>query len=120
MTGLIFQDRRSRKDGAMKAGGSRLAHLLTIAEYAALGEDEYGRTELTEGRVVLSSSPTPDHMVSIAHLAMQRTPEVPDALEVIPDVDIDLALVPADQPGSSRRPDLFVVRRTARQRVRAE
>ncbi|MGH3694566.1 MAG: Uma2 family endonuclease [Pseudonocardiaceae bacterium] len=28
---------------------------------------------------------------------------------VIPDIDIDLRLVPADQPGSVRRPDLIVV-----------
>jgi hypothetical protein len=30
-------------------------------------------------------------------------------VHVIPDVDIDLRLVPADQPGSVRRPDLVVV-----------
>ena len=96
------------------------AHLLTVAEYAALGEDEHGRTELMEGSLVVSPSPTADHMVAMARLLLQLTPQAPDEFEVIPDVDIDLALVPRDQPGSSRRPDLIVVRRTARRRVRAE
>ena len=36
------------------------AHLLTIGEYAALGGDEHGRSELMEGNLVMSASPTPD------------------------------------------------------------
>lgn len=95
------------------------AHLLTIDDYVALGEDEHGRTELMEGNLFMSPSPTPDHMVAALRLALALTPQVPDAFEVIPDVDIDLALAPSDQPGSSRRPDLIVVDRAARARVRA-
>lgn len=94
-------------------------HLLTVAEYAALGEDEHGRTELMEGSLVMSPSPTADHMMATARLLLQLTPQAPPEFEVIPDVDIDLELVPSDQPGSSRRPDLIVVDRGARERQRS-
>jgi hypothetical protein len=35
-------------------------HLYTVGEYAALGETEH-RTELQEGVILVSPSPTPDH-----------------------------------------------------------
>jgi Uma2 family endonuclease len=95
-------------------------HLLTVDEYAALGEDEHGRTELMEGSLVMSPSPTLDHNVAIMRLGLQLMPQVPAGYEVIPDVDVDLQLVPRDQPGSSRRPDLMVVEHTAPGRQRAE
>lgn len=95
-------------------------HLLTVAEYAELGEIESGFTELLEGRLLMSPSPVPDHNAAAAELLVALRPQLPDQLKVIPDVDIDLALGPADQPGFSRRPDLVVVQRSARQRVRAE
>lgn len=37
---------------------------------------------------------------------------------MIPDVDVDLELAPANAPGFSRRPDLVVAQRGARSRVR--
>jgi Uma2 family endonuclease len=95
-------------------------HLLTTAEYAKLGEIEPGYTELMEGRLLMSPSPAPDHNFASLELAMQLRPQLPDHLEVIQDVDVDLELVPADQPGFSRRPDLVIVQRTARRRVRHE
>ena len=94
-------------------------HLLTIDEYAALGEDEHGRTELMEGNLVMSPSPTPDHAVAALALAMQLIPQVPPVFEVIPATDVDLQLVSPDVPGTVRRPDLLIVHRAARQRVRA-
>lgn len=94
------------------------AHLLTVAEYAELGETESGYTELVEGRLLMSPSPVPDHNFASFEWAVQLRPQVPDYLEVIPDVDVDLELVPPDQPGFSRRPDLIVVQRAARRRVR--
>jgi Uma2 family endonuclease len=97
-----------------------LAHLLTVGEYAALGEDDSGRSELMEGNLVMSPSPSPDHNMAALRIALQLLPQLPQDLEVITDVDIDLELAPADQPGFSRRPDVIVVRRSARQRVRAE
>lgn len=96
------------------------AHLLTVREYAALGEDEHGRSELMEGNLVMSPSPSPDHNMAALRIAMQLIPQLPQDLEVITDVDIDLELAPADQPGFSRRPDVIVVRRSARHRVRIE
>lgn len=93
-------------------------HLLTVAEYVELGETEPGYTELVEGRLLMSPSPVPDHNVALFELAVQLRPQVPEHLEVIQDVDVDLELAPADGPGFSRRPDLVVVQRSARRRVR--
>lgn len=95
------------------------ARLLTIDEYAALGEDEHGRTELMEGNLVLSPNPAPKHQVAIRELLFQLRSQISPEYELIPDTDIDLELVPDDQPGTSRRPDVSVVRRSARQRVNA-
>ncbi|MFC9690805.1 Uma2 family endonuclease [Kribbella sp. NPDC056951] len=96
------------------------AHLLTVGEYAALGEDGSGRSELMEGNLVMSPGPSPDHSMAALRIALQLMPQLSSDLEVITDVDIDLELAPADQPGFSRRPDVIVVRRTARPRVRTE
>ncbi|MFF1821569.1 Uma2 family endonuclease [Kribbella sp. NPDC058245] len=96
------------------------AHLLTVGEYADLGEDDSGRSELMEGNLVRSPSPSPDHNMAALRIALQLMPQLSPDLEVITDVDIDLGLAPADQPGFSRRPDVIVVRRSARPRVRSE
>ena len=96
------------------------AHLLTINEYVALDEDEHGRTELMEGNLVMSPNPTPNHQAAVRELLLQLHAQLPSAYELLPDTDVNLELVPADQPGTSRRPDLSVVPRSARQRVTAE
>ncbi|MFI5729150.1 Uma2 family endonuclease [Kribbella sp. NPDC051587] len=95
-------------------------HPLSVSEYVALGEDDLVRTELIEGNLVVSPNRSPDHSVAAVRIALQLVPQLPSNLEVITDVDIDLELAPADQPGFSRRPDVIVVRRSARPRVRAE
>lgn len=92
-------------------------HLLTIAEYAALPEDDQHRWELQEGIVVMSPSPTPRHMIAGFHLAGQLEPQLPPELQIVPEIDIDLELTPPDQPGFSRRPDLVIVDRAAIDRV---
>lgn len=94
--------------------------LLTIDEYADLGETDTGYTELLEGRVIVSPSPAAKHHYAAGQLLVQLSPQLPEHLDVIPDVDIDLELSPPDQPGWSRRPDLVVSQRTARARVGAE
>lgn len=92
-------------------------HLLTIAEYAALGETEPGYTELVEGRLLMSPSPRPAHNIASKRLSHLLDAQMPQGLESVQDVDVDLELVPADQPGYSRRPDLVVVDRAAIRRV---
>ncbi|MFC4856775.1 Uma2 family endonuclease [Actinophytocola glycyrrhizae] len=95
-------------------------HLLTIGEYAALGETEHGYTELIEGRLIMSPSPVPDHNNAGFELGVELRSLVPADFEVQLNMDVDLDLVSADEPGSSRRPDLMVVHSGARKRVRAE
>ena len=95
-------------------------HLLTVAEYAALGETEPGYTELIEGRLLMSPSPVPDHNFAVFELAIQLKPQLPETYEALLELDVDLELVPRTQPGFSRRPDLIVVDRQARRRVRSE
>lgn len=108
---------------AMPAPRHELAvpdHPLTVAEYAALGETRTGYTELIEGHLLMSPSPTPKHARASLRLSLQLTEQVPEHLEVLQDLDIDLELVPARQPGFSRRPDLVIVDRTAPERVERE
>jgi Uma2 family endonuclease len=93
---------------------------MTVAEYLAIGEVESGYTELEEGRLVLAASPVPDHGVATVEFAVQLRPQLPPELEIIADMDVDLELAPADAPGSVRRPDLILVQRSARRRVRRD
>jgi Uma2 family endonuclease len=95
-------------------------HLLTVAEYLEIGEVEPGYTELVEGRLLLSPSPVPDHNYAGLEVAAQLSSGLPRGIEVIHAVDVDLQLAPPDAPGTVRRPDLIVVPRDARLRVRKE
>ncbi len=94
--------------------------LLTISEYAELGEDDRYRWELQEGNLVMSPSPSPRHMLISGDIRDQLTPQLPRSVRVVQDVDIDLQLAAPDQPGWSRRPDLVVVDQTAVDRVEIE
>ncbi len=95
-------------------------HLLTIEEYAALGETDTGFTELVEGRVVMSPSPIADHNIVVFELARQLAGQLPSHLRVLPETDVNLGLAPAGRPGFSRRPDLLIVERSAIARVRRD
>ena len=92
-------------------------HLLTIEEYAALGETETGFTELVEGRVVMSPSPSRKHNKAAWLLGRQLESQLPPELDFTPDIDVDLALASGDAPGFSRRPDLLISYREASARV---
>ena len=94
--------------------------LLTIAEYAALPEDDQRRWELLEGNLLMSPSPTPRHMIAVARLHGMVESQLPAGLRAVPNVDLDLQLAPADQPGTSRRPDLVVVSEAELRRVEKE
>src|SRR3977135_2361760 len=95
-------------------------HPLTIGEYAALGETKSGYTELIEGHLLMSPSPTTKHMRASGRMYLQLTEQLPERIEVFQDIDIDRELVPAGEPGFSRRPDLVVVDRKASDRVHSE
>jgi Uma2 family endonuclease len=95
-------------------------HLLTIQEYAELGETEHGYTELVEGRLLMSPSPAFRHSRAMVRLCLQLTQQAPPDLEVVAELDIDLELAPADEAGFSRRPDLMVVRQELGDRLVAE
>lgn len=94
-------------------------HLYTVGDYAALGETEYW-SELQEGKIVVSPSPTYDHGMAVSELFVQVRAQLPPNLVALMDSDLDLALVSEDQPGTVRRPDLFVVDRADRKRAKAE
>lgn len=87
--------------------------LFTVAEYAELGEPEFGYTELQEGRILMSPSPSPHHMIASGELFVQFRDQLPRDLIAIQDVDVNLELVPYGDPGFSRRPDVVVVPRAA-------
>jgi len=97
-----------------------LPRLLTVAEYLELGETEPGYSELVEGRLVITPSPLADHNRAAFDMALQLSSQLPPHLEIILDIDVDLELVPPDEPGFCRRPDLIVVQREARLRQRRE
>ncbi|MBV7706606.1 Uma2 family endonuclease [Nocardia nova] len=92
--------------------------LLTLSDFVALPEDDRHRWELQEGVLVVSPSPTPAHNIAGAQLYMQLFAQLPDDLVAVPDVDVDLGLVPPDEPATVRRPDLIVVTRAELERVR--
>jgi len=92
-------------------------HLLSIEEYAALGETDSGFTELVEGRLVMSPSPSRRHNKAAYLLGQQLERQLPPELDFSLDIDVDLELVPRGDPGFSRRPDLMVTYREANSRV---
>ncbi|GHF97734.1 MULTISPECIES: Uma2 family endonuclease [Amycolatopsis] len=95
-------------------------HLLTIEEYAALGETDTGFTELVEGRVLMSPSPSRKHNKAAYLLGRQLESQLPAELDFTPDIDVDLGLAPRGEPGFSRRPGLLITYREASARVDEE
>lgn len=95
-------------------------HPLTVAQYAALGEDDNVRYELQEGMLVMAPRPIPRHMRALARLLQHLEPQLPDGLTVLPEVDVDLELAPRDRPGFVRSPDLVVVDAASYDRVDRE
>ncbi len=95
-------------------------HLLTIGEYAALGETEHGYTELVEGRLLMSPSPAFKHSRAMGRLYSALVEQGPAEFEAVQELDVDLELVPPDEPGSSRCPDIIVVRQEFGDRLAEE
>ena len=94
--------------------------LLTVADYVALPADDQRRWELQEGVLVVSPSPSPRHNIAAGKLYAQVDAQLPADLVAVPDVDLDLQLVPDGGPATVRRPDLVVVQRTDVDRVESE
>ena len=86
--------------------GRKLAD--TVEQYLRRGAQVY-----IEGHLLMSPSPTPKHARASGRLYLQLTEQSPGHVEVLLDIDVDLQLVPAREPGFSRRPDLVVVDRAA-------
>ncbi len=91
-----------------------------MADYAALQEDDRNRWELQEGNLVMSASPTPRHMVAVAELYVQLRDQLPNNLRAVLDVELDVQLASAEQPGTARRPDLVIVEAVEFDRVGRE
>jgi Uma2 family endonuclease len=91
-------------------------HLLTIAEYERLPEDTEHRWELQEGRLVMSAAPKSRHMRTMSKLIAQLDPQLPLGLCAIGENDINLELVPPDEPGGVRKPDMIIVEEAAYER----
>lgn len=89
-------------------GPQSIDHLLSIDEYAAIGEIEHGHIELQEGRLVMSPSPTKRHTIAMGELFDLLRQQLPEGFVVFQEMDIDLELAPRDQPGFARRPDVTV------------
>lgn len=94
--------------------------LLTVAQFAALPEDNSRRYELVEGNVVMSPRPLGVHQFCIQEVLYQLRGQVPAPLVGLAEVDVDLALVPPTKPGFVRIPDIVVVPRAAMDRQRRE
>jgi Uma2 family endonuclease len=94
--------------------GDRVTELLTVAQYAALGEVEAGYTELVEGRLIRSPKALAEHNFACGNLIMQLAGQLPEDLQVTYAADVDLELAPPGKPGFVRRPDLVVFQRRRR------
>jgi Uma2 family endonuclease len=104
----------------MTALSQQRPRLMTVAEFAALDEESEFIVELQEGHLVMSPRAVPDHQACRRVLGSRLAEQIPDHLEVLPDVDVDLELAEPSRPGFVRVPDLVVVVKAARQRVRRE
>ncbi|MBV9922430.1 MAG: Uma2 family endonuclease [Pseudonocardia sp.] len=93
---------------------------LTAAEYAALPEDSDHDYELQDGHVIVSAKPIPDHQHAVGRLYVQLDAQMPEHLQLLLEVDLDMELVPPTAPGTVRVPDLAVVTREAFLRVRRD
>jgi Uma2 family endonuclease len=93
---------------------------LSVDEYVALGEDEYGRCELQGGSLIVSPGPSMRHARVVRRLAWQLEARLPLELEAFPGIDVDLQLEPSDGPGWVRRPDLVIATTAAYERVENE
>jgi len=80
-------------------------HLYTVAEFAALPEDNSAIYELQEGHIVASPRPAPPHMNVLGELYVQLREQLPATLRAMIEIDIDLEF----DPPRVRVPDIVVI-----------
>jgi Uma2 family endonuclease len=80
---------------------------LSLADWAALPEDNSAQYELQEGVLMASPRPAGPHQRAVARLTTQLQPQLPAGWEVLPDFEV---LIRAEDPAIIRAPDLVVVR----------
>ncbi|TLF74510.1 Uma2 family endonuclease [Nocardia cyriacigeorgica] len=81
-------------------------HLLTLADWDALPEDNSRSYELVEGVLIVSPRPLALHQRAIWRLAGQLESQLPEKLGALPEVEL---IVDAKAPPTVRIPDLIVV-----------
>jgi Uma2 family endonuclease len=90
---------------------------MSLDDWRALGEDTSRRSELQEGVLIVSPSPSKLHQTAGLKLAMLLAAHMPDGFELVPDFDV---IVEAGFPPTVRRPDLIIVPVTAPDEVTAD
>ncbi|MBF6365187.1 Uma2 family endonuclease [Nocardia puris] len=70
--------------------------------------------------LAMAPSPTLDHNMAAGELLFQMRTQLPSRLAAALDMDVDLQLVPGDQPATVRKPDLIVIERHERDRLRGK
>ncbi|MGK2317554.1 Uma2 family endonuclease [Gordonia rhizosphera] len=85
------------------------AHLLSLDDWRARGEDNGARVELQEGVLIVAPRPTAAHARMAFSLATQLADQIPDGFEVLPEVDV---IVDPRTPATVRSPDV-ILRSTA-------
>ncbi|MFC7752039.1 Uma2 family endonuclease [Tsukamurella soli] len=80
-------------------------HLMSLAEWRALGEDTVGRSELQEGVRIVSPRPGIAHMDAVYELWMQLREQMPNGFRTVAEVDV---VVDPQTPATVRAPDLVV------------
>ena len=93
---------------------------LTIADYERLPEDTEIWWELQEGYLVMMAPRRTLQAAADGELRARIRPYLPDGLIMLPNIDVDLELVPPDGPGHVRRPNLIVIDLAAYDRANRE
>ncbi|WP_280299685.1 Uma2 family endonuclease [Nocardia neocaledoniensis] len=81
-------------------------HLLTLADWDSLAEDNSRMYELVEGVLIVSPRPTSLHQRVIKRLAWQLEPQLAAEWEVLGEVEV---VIDRSPPPTVRVPDLCVV-----------
>ena len=95
--------------------------LLTVADYAAVGDDENLRwSELVEGHLVMAPGPSFRHVRALQRLLDEIANYLPAHLERLNQLDVDLMLAAPHEPGTVRQPDVVVVTKQETARLERE